>query len=122
MVYSRHNYVNIKSQKRLAVYSLVPKSPKRRHLEIAGLTLFTCICDNPLPNSVCLVALTGFTIPSPFAPSPVPLLQPILASILLPNPVVCFSQRPKSFSIALDCRGNDGRGLDLDEEAVDSIV
>ena len=79
-------------------------------------TLLTCICANPLPNSVCLVALTGLMIPSPLVPRPIPLLQPILASILLPNPVVYFSQRPKSFSIVLDCCGNDGRGLDRDEE------
>lgn len=62
-------------------------------------TFLTCMWASPFPNSLWLTAFTGFTIPSPADPSPVPCCQPILASILLPNPLVYFSQRPKSLSI-----------------------
>ena len=54
---------------------------------------------SPLPNSVCLVAFTGFTMPSPEDPSPCPCFHPIFWSILLPNPVVCLSQLPNLESI-----------------------
>lgn len=54
----------------------------------------------PLPKSVCFTAFTGFTMPSPEEPSPFPRVHPIFWSILLPNPVVCFSQFPNFASIA----------------------